>query len=336
MSESTPRINAERYIEDAIESVLAQTDQDFELILIDDASTDATASIMDRYAVDSRVRVFHHDMNQQRPRTRSHGVARARGRYIALLDADDRCAPARLARQAAFLDVHAEIDVVGSWWHRIDEHSRALPDKTHRRYLAPDAVKAWLLFRCVIHNPTVMARTPVLKSYIYDPAFPIAEDYDVWARMIADHRFAIMPEALTTYRHHAEQVSTARAADSLYYRQRVQARQLEALGIDFNPDDLRYHSLLYTGRRLFREAVGHDMNLAYVRWARGWLARLVAANARQDIYPQAALHDLAARLWWFVCRKAAGRDGAAVWRVFLGSPLAYRLPRARLRNATAR
>lgn len=316
-----PAYNAERYIAEAIDSVLAQSYRDFELLLINDASTDATGTIMEGYASDARVRVIHHPTNQQRPRTRSEGVALARGEYIALLDADDRCSRDRLLRQAECLDANPDIDVVGSWWRRIDEQGRSLPAKKSRRYLSPAAIQAWLLFRCVIHNPTVMARTAVMRQFVYDPGFPIAEDYEVWARMLVPHKFAIMPAELTDYREHAEQVSMAQASDSLYFRQRVQARQLEALGVTFSEQDLCYHSLLYTGRHLFRRATGHDMNLAYVRWARRWLNGLLAANAERGIYDQNALRPLCARLWWFVCRKAAKQDGGAVWREFIASPL---------------
>jgi len=328
-----PAYNAEQYVDEAIESVLAQSYRDFELLLINDASTDATGDIMDRHARDARVRVVHHVTNQQRPRTRSEGVALARGEYIALLDADDRCDPERLARQCEFLNTNPDIDIVGSWWRRIDGEGRALAPKNNRRYLTPAAIEAWLLFRCVIHNPTVMARACVLKDFVYDPGFPIAEDYDVWSRMLGRHRFAVMLEPLTTYREHAGQVSTAEAERSLYYRQRVQARQLSALGIEFDERDLRYHSLLYTGRQLFRRATGHDMNLAYVQWARAWLEALVFANAQREIYVQQALHNLCARLWWFVCRKAARTDGLAVWREFLVAPLSRQLPGARLHDS---
>ncbi|MES1940348.1 family 2 glycosyl transferase [Salinisphaera sp. T5B8] len=323
-----PAYNAQSYIAQAADSVLAQSFTDFELLLIDDASTDDTPAIMDAYRRDPRVRVIHHLENMQRPRTRSEGVAQARGEYIALLDADDRFMPDRLAKQVAYLDTHRQIDAVGSWWHRIDAHGRTLAPKKRRRYLSPDAIEAWLLFRCVIHNPTVMARRAVLAAYPYDPAFPIAEDYDVWARMLGHHRFAIMPAPLTCYREHAAQASTAQAKASLYYRQRVQARQLESLGIAFNDQDLRYHSLLYTGRALFRAETGHDMDRDYVRWAGQWLERLVAANAKQRRYPRPALSRLTARLWWFACRKATKQGGAAVWRDFAASPLSRRLPRA--------
>ena len=100
----------------------------------------------------------------------------------------------------------------------------------------------------------------------------------------------------------------------------------------FDDLDLRYHSLLYTGRGLFLAETGHEMYRDYVRWAGQWLERLVTANARRQRYPQQALSNLAARLWWFACRKATGPGGAAVWRDFAASPLSRRLPRAWLRD----
>lgn len=332
-----PAFNAERYIGEAIESVLGQTFTDFELVVIDDGSTDATPAVCAAYAAaDARVHCRSSDVNRGRPWARNEALRVARGEFVAMLDADDRCMPDRLATQVAFLDAHVTIDVLGSWWHTLDENGDRLPpNRNKQRYLTADAVVSYLLFCGIIHNPTVMARTAALRPYGYDPNFPVAQDYHLWGRMITDHRFAIIPRALTEYRVHSTQASSARALEARARRCDIQAAQLEALGVTFDAQDLIHHNLIYSGRKLFEAHAGRPMDRAHARWARGWLPGLIAANRRSQRYPEPAFSRLVVRLWGQLCRKAAKRDPWGVGREFLASSLSYRLPAAYLADTIA-
>ncbi|HET7313109.1 glycosyltransferase family A protein [Salinisphaera sp.] len=325
-----PAFNAGRYIGEAIESVLAQSWTDFELIVVDDGSSDDTAAVCAaRARADSRVRLISQQRNRGRPWARNEALRCARGEFVAMLDADDRCMPDRLATQVAFLQAHPTIDVVGSWWHTIDENGQRLPpNRNKQRYLTADAVISYLLFCGIIHNPTVMARTEVLHRHGYDSDFPVAQDYHLWGRMVGSHRFAIIPRPLTEYRVHPTQASSARALEARARRRDIQAAQLDALGMTYDEEDLVYHNLIYSGRKLFEAHAGRPMDREYVRWASRWLPRLVAANQRFRRYPEPAFSRLVARLWGQLCRKASRDDAAGVWREFLACSLSYRLPRA--------
>lgn len=319
--------NAADTLGEAMDSVLAQTWSDFELLIVDDASIDATPILCRRYMTDSRVRVVRLEDNVGRAEVRNAGMARARGEYLAMLDADDRCMPQRLARQVAFLDAHPAIDVLGTWSHLIDDAGERRSPKKNQWRLTPDEVACWLLFRGIIHNPTIMARTDAMRGYRYDRDFPVAEDYDLWDRMRPQHGMALLPESLTEYRIHDGQASIARVEEGRERRRAIQARQLSALGMTFDDRDLRYHHLLYTGRRMFREQTGHAMDIEYVVWAEDWLRRLIAANRETRCYPEPAFARTAAALFFSVGRKAAkgGRSIRVGYR-FLRSPLARRLP----------
>ncbi len=109
----TPVYNREQYIATAIESVLAQSFTDFELLLIDDGSTDGSAEILRSYTTDPRVRVVRNEQNLGIPQTRNRGIDLARGEYVAMLDSDDWAYPCRLETQVAFLDRHRDVAVVG-------------------------------------------------------------------------------------------------------------------------------------------------------------------------------------------------------------------------------
>lgn len=316
-----PAFNSADYIGQAIDSVLAQTLTDFELLLIDDGSSDDTLSTMRRYETDSRVRVRALADNGGRPHARGIGLDYARGEYLAMLDADDWCEPERLQRQVTYLQTHPDIAVVGSWFWRVDADGRPLSDSVRRDPISPDAVRCEMLFRCPLHNPTVVARTAVLRDYGYDEHFRHAEDYDLWARMNATCRMGNLPMKLTSYRRHEAQATSADELPIEQDWQAIHARLLTALGVTFNQQDLQYHALLYRGRRHFRERIGHDMDSAYIRWARRWLEALVAANAAHRIYPESTFSAMVGQLWWQVCRKASRAAGTPVWIEFARSRL---------------
>lgn len=327
--------NASAYISEAIDSVLGQTFESFELLIVDDCSTDDTVEICRSYT-DPRIRLIERDSNGGRPAVRNQISAQAKGEYLALLDADDRALPERLARQVAYLDQHQHIDVLGGWWHTIDQQGRRQPAKKNHYRLTPDEVACYLLYRGVIHNPTVMVRRSAIVDYVYDADYPVAEDYDLWDRMRPAHGMGVLPIPLIEYRLHNTQASTSRVAESHAYRQMIQARQLTALGMCFDDRDLLRHHLLYTGRRMFETQTGQPMDRGYVVWARDWLTRLIQANARRQCYPEPAFTRLASDMWFNVCRKSAKRVGLRVWWHWAGCPLAWRYMKYRISRLSLR
>lgn len=306
-----PAYNAERYIAEAIESVLAQTFTDFELLIIDDASRDTTPSVIGNFASDARLRVVRHVKNIGRPRTRNHGLDLARGEYIAFLDADDRCAPQRLAEQVAYLDGHADIDGVGSWKAWIDERGQPVPGEVRRFPLDANAIACEMLAECTLGQTAMMLRKTTFEGYRYDSTFPVAEDYELWARMIATARFANLPETLTYYRRHAEQSISAHKADQQVSDRAIQGRQIAALGVKHDTQDLLRHERLFNfaSRQSVLERTGAPLDVAYLRWARRWLEALRDGNARVRFYPEPAFSDALAARWLFAARKAVRNGG---------------------------
>ena len=108
-----PAYNAENYIREAIDSILAQTFRDFEFLIIDDGSTDHTVEIIRSYS-DSRIRLYQNERNMGVAATLNRGLDLARGEYIARMDADDISLPERFAKQAAYMDAHPDVAVCGS------------------------------------------------------------------------------------------------------------------------------------------------------------------------------------------------------------------------------
>lgn len=208
----TTAYNAARFLERTIVSVLGQTMRDFEYLLVDDGSTDATLAIARRYADrDARIRVISRP-NTGIARAANDGMAACRAPLIARIDSDDIARPQRLASQ---LDHMRRNDVValGSAVEFIDDRDRYLTTigcpPTH------EAIDAALLDgHCAIWNTSVMLRREAVEKVGgYDTDFAQAEDVDLWLRLAEIGRLENLPQALTRYRLHAGSVSETRASE---------------------------------------------------------------------------------------------------------------------------
>lgn len=320
-----PVFNAERHIAEAIESVLAQSFADFELLIIDDGSTDGTTAVIAKYRVDSRLRVVAYDENRGQSAARNEGLDLAHGEYIAFIDADDRCSPDRLSVQVAYLDSHPDIAGVGSWMKRIDDNGHELSALDDRDPVGWQDIACHFLVGCSVAQGSMMIRVRALSAYRYDPEFSVSQDHELWSRMIRTCRFSNLPLPLTQYRRHAAQVSTARIEEQQYMNRRVFGRQAATLGLDVDEQDLVRHECLFRfeGRRPVLERTGQPLDIAYVRWARAWLEGLLEGNARRQIYPEPTFSHMLAERWLFVCRKGARSSSPRhlVWTEFMQSTL---------------
>jgi len=297
-----PVYNRVRYVGAAIESVLAQSFTDFELLVVDDGSTDGSADTVRRFA-DPRIRLVANDGNQGIPYTRNRGLELARGAYIAMLDSDDVAAPRRLERQVAFLDRHPDVATLGGWVEKFDGSGRRI--KRLVKPLVPDELKAWLLFRCCHANTTMMGRTAVLRECGYRAEFPVSEDFDLSVRLAAaGHRAANLPRTLTFMREHGGRITGERADQVRATKLDIAGRQLAALGAAHEPADLDRHFLLMRGKQR-----GAAPDLAFLDWAEDWLAAILAANRSVRLYSERGLANVFGQVWLHSCWQAAPRIG---------------------------
>ncbi len=309
-----PVYNGERYVSQAIASILAQRFTDFELILIDDASTDRSMEIL-RSHDDSRVRVVRNEVNQGLARTHNLGLDLAQGRYIAMLDHDDWSYPQRLAEQVSFLDQHDDHVLVGSWAEVMNAQGRTT--RRRKRYpVSAEEIQAGLLFRCCIFHPSIMARTSVMREYRYTDGFAICDDFDLFVRLAASHRLANLPSALVRHRRHESRTSERKVHLKKGENLAIFRAQLTELGVSFNDLDLERHFLL--GQM---KTVGFRPEGAYLDWAARWLGRLQAANQQFSRYPEPAFSTTLCEVWLKVCWHAYRSLGWPAWRHYYGSPL---------------
>jgi len=197
------------FIGEAIESILGQSFPDFELIVVNDGSTDGSGEIIERYKrADSRLQAFDQP-NRGVVYTANRGCALARGKYIARLDADDVAMPTRLERQVEFLERQPQVAVLGAGWYILGRGGKCLGP------IAPaeddGAIRELLPRRNCFAQSAVMMRTDVFRAVGgYRPAFPPAEDYDLWLRISDRYQMANLPYPLLYYRMHPQQATLNR------------------------------------------------------------------------------------------------------------------------------
>lgn len=215
-----PAHNAGRYIAQAVASVLDQTYRDLELLVIDDGSTDETGSILSRIS-DPRLRVVRLPRNQGLVAALNEGLSRARGEFIARMDADDVMRPGRLEKQVRFLDDHPRIDVVAGFVDLMNPEGETTGTwGTDRATVSEAEIRAMMPRTNCIAHPTVLLRRSALRGARYDPRMTEGEDWALWLRLLGDGaRIAKIPEVLLSYRQHAaNHTSKARASGSLEVR----------------------------------------------------------------------------------------------------------------------
>lgn len=272
-----PVFNGAQYIAEAIESILTQTYTRFELLVINDGSTDETQTILEGFtARDARVRVISRE-NRGLIATLNQGLSLSSTDLIVRMDADDVARPNRLERQAAFMKAHPDVDVCGAGlvFYETGEEKR-LPENH-------DALRVLALFNTPVFHPTViMRKSSVLAVGGYSSQAPCAEDFDLWERMLhAGCRFANLSEVLLRYRLHPN-VNRAK-----YYVQmtatslEISGRQLKQLGLPADEASLALHYICC--------APCPETPAMHARLV-DWLHRIKKANLVRPLYPEEVLH----------------------------------------------
>lgn len=214
-----PVYNTGTYVEAAVRSILVQTLRDFELIIIDDGSTDGAGEQLQQLAAqDPRIRLTCRP-NTGYTRALQEALTYARAPLIARMDSDDLSHPQRLEKQLAFLDAHPDIAVVGTAWNLLRPNNTRHPpsDNDIATFRAgPDAVATRLAqgHNIIAHPSVVFRRAAFDAAGGYEPAYEPAEDFECWLRMSRTQRLAVLPEILIDYRHHPASVCATRGRES--------------------------------------------------------------------------------------------------------------------------
>jgi glycosyltransferase involved in cell wall biosynthesis len=191
--------NGECYLRETIDSILAQTSQDFEFLIINDGSTDSTQEIIQSYD-DPRIRLVDNEHNLGLARSLNKGLELAQGEFIARQDADDVSEPERLSKQVTFLETHPEVVLVGTWYKEIDAQGKPISDGN----LPCDytQIRWHLLFYCpFVHSAVMLRKSAVLEKIgFYNEALSYSMDYELWLRIARHLPVANLDEYLVRLR----------------------------------------------------------------------------------------------------------------------------------------
>jgi hypothetical protein len=308
-----PVYNGEKYLEEAVESILRQTFRDFELLIVDDGSLDSTPDLLAGYEPrDPRVVIHRFAHNQGLSTTLNFGIVQARGEYIARMDADDISLPERLQEQVEFMDEHPEVGICGTGTELLSEK----PRKNWQYLVSHDEIHARMLFINAIAHPTVMLRASILRKYAlgYDPHVRYAQDYELWSRAITKTRFANLPKILLKYRIHTSQVGSRHYDQQLLMFDRIYRQLLEPLGLECVEGQLALHRRIALG-----DHVSADL---FFRNTRRWLETILRANRKVRLIDPAVLENELAWRWDAACHQYAGHPiGLSV--AILSTPLQF-------------
>jgi glycosyltransferase involved in cell wall biosynthesis len=209
-----PVFNGGGFLREAVDSVLTQSFDDFEFLIIDDGSTDDSLAILNEYS-DKRLRIISQE-NRGVIESLNRGIQSATGEYIARMDADDRCELNRFALQVRYLDAHPDIALIGGSVATMDESGNPLAPRlvfpaTHEEIWAGIGRRPW-----VFCHPAVMyRRSAAINVGMYRPDFAHCEDTEFFARLMTRYRAANLPQLMLNYRLRRNAVSFTKTAHGL-------------------------------------------------------------------------------------------------------------------------
>lgn len=243
--------NGEKYLDEAITSILNQTYRDFEFIIVNDGSRDGSRQILEGYA-DERIRL-HHQPNQGRVSALNNAIELAKGKYIANIDQDDLSLPRRIERQVEFLENHAEVGMIGTARVSIDEKGRRGKE---RIYPTTDISLRLALIKGnpFFHSSIMFRRAVFRKVGLYNGAFDtFGHDRDLYLRIARDFEIANLAEVLAMKRKHPGQLSRKAAKEErAELRLRFQLRAVREVPYPFYlyPYILALSTMIYIAARV--------------------------------------------------------------------------------------
>jgi glycosyltransferase involved in cell wall biosynthesis len=246
MSSSDPKVsvittvyNCEKFVKESLDSVFAQNYRNFELILVNDGSSDATRSILEPFLEKYGDFIVFLDFNENKriPTRRNEAIEQAKGDYISIHDGDDISLPNRLEKQVKFLDEHPDIFCVGSWAERIDEDNKDIgvmqyPPSTHEEIVSIITSNRTFYLNPIIDPTTMFRHDEFIKLGMYtlrDDIYTVP-DYDLWLRAIVyGRKFANLQENLIKYRVNSQSMTESKKKIMIQHHMTVWREFMRAL-----------------------------------------------------------------------------------------------------------
>lgn len=279
--------NGAKYLRQAIDSALGQSFPDFELLIIDDGSTDNSLDIIDTYK-DPRIRLLRNEQNLGLFNTRQRGVEEARGKYFATLDCDDIAPLNRLEIQLEYFRKNPQSAVCAGRIKYIDENS-AQTGQVSIVQGDQDFLRSLLLFTNFFYNSTTMMPVAVLREFQYRPGYEPAEDFDMFERIAANYPVGVLPDFLSFYRVHANNISNLKSENRKRAEKEIVERQLQRYGFSFKEEDIQLHLNFITNEFNFERYTVKDYA--------AWLRHLTEQNREKKQFNTGSFNQAIALQW---------------------------------------
>ncbi|MEM9885723.1 MAG: glycosyltransferase family A protein [Bacteroidota bacterium] len=290
-----PVYNAEKYLKACIESLLCQSFQNFELIVVDDASTDESIALVEAFD-DSRILLVENEQNRGPAFRMNQGIALAKGSFIARMDADDLAMPQRLERQYTFFQQHPDYALLGTDMEFFGASNHWFPLK-HYTYYDHESLKIRAFFYTPLAQPSIMARASIFQHFQYREDFYTAEDYHLFVRILDQYKASNLKEQLVRYRLHDQNISKLKKGETLARLAEVYALKFELEGIKIVEEDFKTHLLI-------PPANYSDLSFEEMKRIESWLLRLFDILIEEKGYDAEKLKAVFAEVWYRVGERA--------------------------------
>jgi len=275
-----PVYNAAQFVYAAVESILNQTFNDFEFIIIDDASTDNTRQILDEVS-DCRIVRINNEAHTGNYSCRNQGLALARGRYIAVMDGDDIACDNRMEVQFEFMETNPKYLATGSYTEIFRENSQPYVSRSLREY---DNIKVYLLGNNVFYHPTLFLRKEVFNQYnlCYNTDYYYAADYDLVMNISRIGGLTNIPAILLKYRIHQNQITHSKHREQSMYADYIRLKQLSFFKLRPSVEEVLVHLSLMKNI---------PMPKSKMPLAEKWCNKLLVKNNQLKMYDQNCLFN---------------------------------------------
>lgn len=299
-----PVYNGEKYLGEAITSILEQDFKDFEFIIINDGSTDNSERIISGFN-DPRIKVVVNEKNNGLVRSLNSAIEIAKGEYLVRMDADDVSLKNRLSIQVDHMDKHKKVGACGSFYFMLYGNKSRLTDLP----VSNDEIKTFLLFNSPIAHPTAMIRKKVLldNGISYSSEYSHAEDYYLWTLLSKVTELSNIPKPLLKYRVHPEQITNTKDFSDVKSENvnKIRSFHLTDAKIPFSKENLKIHQLISDGLKPGSKEM--------LQQCGDWLNGIVLSNVKTGYYDFNYLQKIVLERWMRICVKFYGLKKGSVF-----------------------
>lgn len=303
-----PVYNAEKHLKEAIESILNQTYDNYEFIIINDGSIDSSEHIILSYN-DPKIRYIRNNENIKLISTLNKGIRLCEGRYIVRMDADDISLPNRIEEQVMFMENNPDVAISGTWFESFGNK------KGVTKYSADsNEIKYRMLFQSHLNHPTTIWRKSIIdeNKLQFDPNFIHAEDYEFFARVAQNHKLSNLPKVLLKYRTHNGNISSKHRDIQIENSREIRRNLFNQTGL--NPSINQIIAFEYLNYFEYKK-----INLSPIELS-SFLNTIILANTKSKYLEEPLLIEKLSHLWYHYCLNMKHK------KEFFRSNLSFRYP----------